>query len=107
MGETDDTPVKKQKKKKARKLSLSSEEEKNVELDVLPGEVPTHFSTRLAGENVRELELPRPVSRKEKVNKICEGKVLYGRSDKFVARVFRKRPHPKPTLSQMYMMEYE
>ena len=107
VGETDDTPVKKQKRKKARKLSLSSEEKKSVELDVLPGEVPTHFSSRLAGENVRELELPRPVSRKEKANKTCEGKVLYGWSDKFVAQVFGKRPHPKPTLSQKYMMEYE
>ena len=78
MDETDDSPKKKQKKKKARKLSSSSEEERSVELGELPGEVPTRFSSRLAGENVHELELPRPVSRKEKANKTREGKVLYG-----------------------------
>ena len=107
LGETDDTPVKKQKRKKARKLSSSSEEEENEEVDVLPKEVPTRFSGRLAGKEAEKLELPKPVSRKGKVTKTREGTVFYGRSDRFKAQVFSKQPHPKPTLPQKYTMEYD
>ena len=50
--ETDDSPKKKTKRKKARKLSSSSEEtEEGEKIDELPGETPTHFSSRLAGED--------------------------------------------------------
>ena len=33
--------------------------------------------------------------------------MFYGRSDRFKAQVFSKRPHPKPTLPQKYVMEYD
>ena len=107
LGETDDTPVKKQKKRKVRKLSSSSEEEESEEVDVLPKENPTRFSDRLAGKEAEELELPKPTPKKKKVTTTREGTVFYGRSDRWTAQVFVKRPHPKPTLAQKYIMEYD
>ena len=106
LGENDDTPVKKQKKKKVRKLSSSSEGEDNEEVDVLPKENPTRFSGRLAGKEAEKLELPKS-SGKKRVPKTREGTVIYGRSDRWTTLVFSKRPHPKPTLPQKYVMEYD
>ena len=106
LGENDDTPVKKQKKKKVRKLSSSSEGEDNEEVDVLPKENPTRFSGRLAGKEAEKLELPKS-SGKKRVPKTREGTVFYGRSDRWTTLVFSKRPHPKPTLPQKYVMKYD
>ena len=74
----DDTPVKRPNKKKARKLSSSSEDDESVDLDVLPEEVPTRSSKRLAGEEAEKVDLPTPGARVARVARVRTGTVFIG-----------------------------
>ena len=78
-----------------------------MDLDVLPEEVPTRSSKRLAGEEAEKVDLPTPGARAARVARVSTGTVFIGRSDRYEPKVFVKQPHPKPTLPQKYTMDFQ